>query len=68
MNLSQINFRDDYAQQKMIDLVGERYNPQTNVLTLASDRCPTRKQNKEYLIYLLKVLYLESHVSHVHGE
>ena len=26
-------------------------------------RCPTRKQNQEYVMYLLKVLYLESNVS-----
>jgi len=26
-------------------------------------RCPTRKQNYDYIMYLLKVLYLESNVS-----
>ena len=63
VDLSQVAFRDGQARQKMIDLLGERYDKTTNILTIASDRCPTRQQNKDYLIYLLKVLYLESHVS-----
>jgi small subunit ribosomal protein S35 len=61
VDLSQVAFRDGQARQKMIDLLGERYDKTTNILTIASDRCPTRQQNKDYLIYLLKVLYLESH-------
>ena len=63
VDLSRIKFRDDKARQKMILLAGRRYDASSNMLTLVGDRCPTRKQNKDHLIYLIKVLYLESHVS-----
>lgn len=65
IDLSTIRFRDDEAREKMITLAGRRYDASSNTLTLVGNRCPTRKQNKDYLMYLLKVLYLESHVSHV---
>lgn len=51
---------DDHAREKMISLVGPRYNPDTDELTIVADRCPTRKQNNEYAMYLLTVLYHES--------
>ena len=65
VNLSRIRFRDDKAREKMKALAGRRYDASSNMLTLVGNRCPTRRQNKDYLMYLLKVLYLESHVSHV---
>ena len=66
VDLSKVRFRDDKAREKMILLAGRRrYNASSNTLTLVGNRCPTRKQNKDYLIYLMKVLYLESHVSQV---
>lgn len=51
---------DDHARNKMIQLVGPRYNPDTDEVTIVADRCPTRKQNKDYAMYLLTVLYHES--------
>ena len=65
VDLSRMRFRDDKAREKMIALAGRRYDASSNTLTLVGNRCPTRKQNKDYLMYLLKVLYLESHVSYV---
>lgn len=50
----------DRARQKLISLCGPRYDPETDVVTLVGKRCPTRKQNHEYVLYLLKVLYLEA--------
>ena len=47
----------------MIQLAGPRYDTATDKLTLVGKRCPTRKQNKEYIMYLLKVLYIEANVS-----
>lgn len=49
-----------HARQKMIALSGQRYDPQTDEIKLIGEKCPTRKQNREYVMYLLKVLYLES--------
>ncbi len=36
------------------------YDPETNTVTISADRCPYRKQNREYCEYLLKALYYES--------
>ena len=47
----------------MIRLCGERYNPATDTLTLVGKKCPTRAQNNDYIMYLLKVLYVEANVS-----
>ncbi|KAJ8382788.1 hypothetical protein SKAU_G00035660 [Synaphobranchus kaupii] len=59
VKLSSLNL-DDHAQKKLIKLVGERYNRDTDVLTLTAERCPLRKQNQDYAMYLLTVLYHES--------
>ncbi|XP_064397999.1 small ribosomal subunit protein mS35-like [Halichondria panicea] len=50
----------DHARNKMILLAGHCYNPDSSTIRLVGKRCPTRKQNQEYVMYLLKVLYLES--------
>ena len=47
----------------MILLAGRHYDSTTDQLTLVGNKCPTRKQNKEYILYLLKVLYTEANVS-----
>ena len=66
-SLSQLSLSDltltDCARHKMIQLAGPRYDAVTDQLTLVGKKCPTRKQNREYIMYLLKVLYLESNVS-----
>ncbi|XP_058138964.1 small ribosomal subunit protein mS35 [Dasypus novemcinctus] len=51
---------DDHAKKKLIKLVGERYCQTTDVLTIRTDRCPLKRQNYDYAMYLLTVLYHES--------
>lgn len=53
---------DEHGKDKMLRLVGERYDPATDVLTLVADRCPLSQQNLDYLHYVLTVLYNESMV------
>lgn len=50
------------SKDKMIKLADHRYNTKTDTITLKGDRCPTRKQNVEYVEYIMKVLYIESMV------
>ncbi|XP_055619173.1 28S ribosomal protein S35, mitochondrial [Toxorhynchites rutilus septentrionalis] len=51
-----------HAKDKFLRLVGERYNPDTDVLTLVTDRCPLKKQNYDHAMYLLTALYHESNI------
>ncbi|XP_076248973.1 mitochondrial ribosomal protein S35 [Calliopsis andreniformis] len=51
---------DAHAKDKLLRLVGDRYNPETDILTIVADRCPTRKQNLDYVYYLLTAVF---HVS-----
>ncbi|XP_067906717.1 small ribosomal subunit protein mS35 [Heterodontus francisci] len=51
---------DDHAKKKLIKLVGNRYSKDTDILTITTDRCPLRRQNYDYAMYLLTVLYHES--------
>lgn len=48
------------AHRKFTLLAGNRYNPNNDELTLVTDKCPTRQQNKEYAYFLLSALYYES--------
>jgi small subunit ribosomal protein S35 len=48
------------SKKKMMLLAGDKYNPKTDEITLLGQECPTRQQNTEYVIYLMKVLYMES--------
>uniref|UniRef100_A0A8C5K9F6 Mitochondrial ribosomal protein S35 n=1 Tax=Jaculus jaculus TaxID=51337 RepID=A0A8C5K9F6_JACJA len=59
VKLSSLNL-DDHAKKKLIKLVGERYCKATDELTLRTDRCPLRRQNYDYAVYLLTVLFHES--------
>nr|XP_013802626.1 PREDICTED: 28S ribosomal protein S35, mitochondrial [Apteryx mantelli mantelli] len=59
VKLSNLNL-DDHAKKKLIKLVGERYCKDTDMLTITTDRCPLRRQNYDYGIHLLTVLYHES--------
>ncbi|XP_058684260.1 small ribosomal subunit protein mS35-like [Poecile atricapillus] len=59
VKLSNLNL-DDHAKKKLIKLVGERYCRETDVLTITTDRCPLRRQNYDYGMHLLTVLYHES--------
>ncbi|CAF3473761.1 unnamed protein product [Rotaria sp. Silwood1] len=57
--LTQLEF-DEHARDKFIRLAGQRYNADTDELTLVADKCPYRKQNYDYAQYLLTALYFES--------
>lgn len=54
---------DTHAKDKLLRLLGNKYNPETDIITITADRCPTRKQNLEYARYLLTAVYHESWVS-----
>jgi small subunit ribosomal protein S35 len=54
---------DEHARDKLLRLVAERYNPETDYITLLTDRCPTKKQNQDYAHFLLTALFHESWVS-----
>ncbi|XP_046635687.1 28S ribosomal protein S35, mitochondrial-like [Daphnia pulicaria] len=51
---------DNHAKDKLLRLVKERYNPETDVLTIVSERCPLIKPNVDYPMYLQNVLVSES--------
>lgn len=51
---------DTHAKDKLLRLLGNKYNPETDIITITADRCPTRKQNLEYARYLLTAVYHES--------
>lgn len=59
--LSKLKF-DNHSRDKFLRLVGERYNESDDTLTLIADRCPLRKQNYDYAMYLLTACYHESFV------
>ncbi|EFA00783.1 small ribosomal subunit protein mS35 [Tribolium castaneum] len=48
------------AKDKFLRLVGERYDEQTDIVTIVTDRCPLKKQNYDYAMYLITALYHES--------
>lgn len=54
---------DKHAKDKFLRLVGERYNEKTDTVTIVTDRCPTKKQNYDYAMYLLTAVYHESWVN-----
>ncbi|KAH8398733.1 hypothetical protein KR222_001746, partial [Zaprionus bogoriensis] len=62
LKLSDLQF-DAHARDKFLRLVGERYDSETGVLTFITDRCPTRRQNYDYALYLLTACYHESFVT-----
>lgn len=51
---------DDHAKDKFIRLVQQRYDPETDLVTIEVDRCPYREQNLDYANYLMTALYHES--------
>lgn len=54
---------NNHAEDKIKRLLGERFNQETGEVTLVTDRCPMRRQNYDYNMYLLVALYYESMVS-----
>ncbi|XP_072256205.1 small ribosomal subunit protein mS35 [Pyxicephalus adspersus] len=59
IKLSSLNL-DKHARNKLIKLAGSRYNKESDILSIQTDRCPLRMQNEDYAMYLLTVLYHES--------
>lgn len=53
---------DTHAKDKFLRLVENRYDPDTDIVTITVDRCPTRKQNFEYAQYLMTALFHESFI------
>lgn len=51
---------DIRAKDKILRLLGNRYNVATDMITIVADRCPTRKQNLDYVHYLLTAVYHEA--------
>uniref|UniRef100_A0A0N4ZJB0 MRP-S28 domain-containing protein n=1 Tax=Parastrongyloides trichosuri TaxID=131310 RepID=A0A0N4ZJB0_PARTI len=49
-----------HGKEKLMRLVGNRYDTETDILTIETERCYTRKQNLDYGIYLLTVLRNEA--------
>lgn len=54
---------DTHARDKILRLLGPRYDPITDLITITADRCPMRKQNYDYAEFLLTAVYHESWVS-----
>jgi len=61
-------YLDTHAKDKLLRLLGNKYNPETDIITITADRCPLRKQNLEYAWYLLMAVYHESWVSNVNSQ
>ncbi|XP_063545369.1 small ribosomal subunit protein mS35 [Cydia strobilella] len=59
IKVSSLNL-DKHARDKFLRLVGDRYDDKTDLVTITADRCPLRKQNLDYVNYLLTALYHES--------
>lgn len=59
IKLSSLNL-DKHARDKFLRLVGDKYNETTDLITITADRCPVRKQNLDYVNYLLTACYHES--------
>ncbi|KRZ10094.1 28S ribosomal protein S35, mitochondrial [Trichinella zimbabwensis] len=51
---------DYHAKDKLLRLVGDRYDKKDDILTITTNRCPARHQNRDYSVYLLTVLFHES--------
>ena len=51
---------DAHAHDKIIRLLGDRYNVEDNSVTLEVDSARVKQQNYEYAHYLLTALYFES--------
>lgn len=59
VKLSDLNL-NKHARDKFLRLVGDRYDEATDLITITADSCPVRKQNLDYVNYLLTACYHES--------
>lgn len=48
------------AREKFIRLATNRYDEKTDMVTVITDRCHTRKQNLDYAFYLLTAIFHEA--------
>ncbi|XP_055373879.1 28S ribosomal protein S35, mitochondrial [Condylostylus longicornis] len=62
IKMSSLKF-DARSKDKFLRLLGEHYNPDTDIITITSDRCPAKIQNFNFCLYILTACYFESHVS-----
>jgi small subunit ribosomal protein S35 len=51
---------DEYAKDKFLRLVAERYDKTTDWVTIVCDCCPLKKQNFDHAMYLITALVHES--------
>ncbi|XP_011563742.2 28S ribosomal protein S35, mitochondrial [Plutella xylostella] len=51
---------DKHARDKFLRIIGDRYDETTGLVTITADRCPAKKQNYDYVNYLLTACYFES--------
>ena len=61
VKLSSLNL-DSHAKDKLLRLLGEKYDAESDLITITADRCPMRIQNYDYAEYLLTAVYHESWV------
>ena len=50
----------DHGRDKLLRLLDNRFDPETNTVTLTVDRCPLYAQNLDYAHYLMTVLRAEA--------
>lgn len=62
LKLATLNL-DKHARDKFLRLVGDRFNSESDELTLVVDRCPLKKQNYDYGVYLMTALYHECQIT-----
>ncbi|GFS28296.1 28S ribosomal protein S35, mitochondrial [Nephila pilipes] len=62
VKLNDLKF-DYHGRDKIQRLLGDRYEKNSDTIVLVADRCPTRQQNYDYLIYLLTALHHESWIT-----
>ena len=54
---------DKHAKDKFLRLIGDRYSGETDEVTILVDRCPLKKQNYDYGVYLLTALFHECKIT-----
>ncbi|XP_003743774.1 28S ribosomal protein S35, mitochondrial [Galendromus occidentalis] len=54
---------DKHSREKLITILGERYNAKKDELVIVTDRCPLRRQNLEYSLFALTAAYHESWIT-----
>ncbi|CAG2162314.1 unnamed protein product [Oppiella nova] len=51
---------DDHSRDKMRRLLMEKYDAKSDTIIITASKCPTRRQNYEYAVYLLTAVFFES--------